>query len=190
MTINELRERSNNTCELCGAGDPSVMYEVLPDTGIANEILICTICQAQAERTDPMDATHWKALDTAVWNESEAVKVMAWRMLQRLKEESWAADLLEQMYLDLQSLEWAKATGEEDAVTVSEFHQDAFGNRLSAGDTVVLTKNLDVKGSSINARQGTVVKNIRLDASDPAYIEGKIEGQAIMIKTIFTKKQS
>jgi protein PhnA len=36
---------------------------------------------------------------------------------------------------------------------------------------------------------GTVVKNIRLDPNDTGYIEGRIEGQSIMIKTMYVRKQ-
>ena len=63
------------------------------------------------------------------------------------------------------------------------------GKVLENGDTVVLTKSLDVKGSTVDAHLGTVIKNIRLDVNNTDYIEGKIEGQSIMIKTMFVRKQ-
>jgi protein PhnA len=54
---------------------------------------------------------------------------------------------------------------------------------------VVLTKSLDVKGSTLNAKMGTVVKNIRLVENNTEQIEGKIEGQTIVILTKYVRKQ-
>jgi protein PhnA len=59
---------------------------------------------------------------------------------------------------------------------------------LKTGDSVTLIKSLDVKGSQINAKIGTVVKNIRIVADNTEQIEGKIEGQQIVILTKFIKK--
>jgi protein PhnA len=59
---------------------------------------------------------------------------------------------------------------------------------LEHGDTVVLIKSLDVKGSSLTAKMGTVVRNIRLDANNPQYIEGRVEGQQIVILTQYVRK--
>lgn len=39
---------------------------------------------------------------------------------------------------------------------------DAFGNTLSSGDTVQLTRELNVKGTKITLKKGTKIKNIRL----------------------------
>lgn len=39
---------------------------------------------------------------------------------------------------------------------------DAFGNILTSGDTVQLTKELAVKGTKVTLKKGTKVKNIRL----------------------------
>jgi len=61
---------------------------------------------------------------------------------------------------------------------------------LFDGDSVVLTKTLDVKGSSIRATLGTVVKNIRLVFDNTEQIEGKIDGQTIVILTKYLRKQN
>ena len=53
---------------------------------------------------------------------------------------------------------------------------------------IILIKTLYVKDSSINAKLGTVIKNIKLDPNSADYIEGKIEGQSIMILTKYLKK--
>lgn len=58
---------------------------------------------------------------------------------------------------------------------------------LQAGDTVTLIKDLDVKGSSLTAKRGTAVRNIGL-TSNPEHIEGRVDGQRIVILTKFVKK--
>jgi len=60
---------------------------------------------------------------------------------------------------------------------------------LLQGDSIVLTKSLDVKGTSLNAKMGTIVKNIRLVEENTEQIEGKIEGQTIVILTKYVRKQ-
>jgi electron transport complex protein RnfE len=58
---------------------------------------------------------------------------------------------------------------------------------LQAGDTVTLIKDLDVKGSSLVAKRGTAVRNIGL-TSNPEHIEGRVDGQRIVILTKYVKK--
>ncbi len=83
--------------------------------------------------------------------------------------------------------EWP-AEGEasaEAAVAV----RDSNGNLLADGDTVVVIKDLKVKGSSIPLKQGTVIKHIRLVDGDAEHIEGnsdKIKG--LVLKTCFLRK--
>ncbi|VTP96751.1 PhnA domain-containing protein [Sphingobacterium daejeonense] len=80
-----------------------------------------------------------------MWSEFAPVQVVAWRMLSRLRNEAWAANNLDILYLDDETLEWAKKTGDHEADATVEFHQDSNGTRLFEGDTVVLIKTLDVK---------------------------------------------
>jgi protein PhnA len=86
-------------------------------------------------------------------------------MLNRLRNESWAAEAIDLMFFDEPSLSWAKATGDHENSSEVELHRDCNGNQLFDGDNVVLTKTLDVKGSSLNAKLGTVVKGIKLVAA-------------------------
>ncbi len=65
--------------------------------------------------------------------------------------------------------------------------KDCNGNILENGDSVILSKDLKVKGSSINLKRGTVVKKIRL-TSNPAEIECKVGKSQIVLKTCFLKK--
>src|SRR5690606_31844656 len=108
----------------------------------------------------------------------------------RFRNESWAVDALDMIYMEDEVLEWAKESGDHTNEVGVPLHKDSNGNILQAGDTVTLIKDLDVKGSSLNAKIGTAVRNIRLVHDNPDQIEGKVEGQMIVILTKFVKKQS
>lgn len=187
----QLRERSNNSCELCGASNPLAVY-IIPAVGGINtdgSIYLCDKCQQQVEKKEELDAAHWTCLKESMWSEVPAVQVLSWRLLNRLKNETWAADALDMLYLDEDTLEWAKASGDHLESEAGDMHRDCNGALLRTGDTVSLIKSLDVKGSQINAKIGTVVKNIRTVADNTEQIEGKIEGQQIVILTKFVRKQ-
>lgn len=186
----QLQERSGSKCELCTSSSNLSVYEVPPVSmvNVDNSIYVCQTCKSQIEKTEQIDPEHWKALGEMMWSEHAPVQVVAWRILSRLRNESWAIDNLDILYLDEENIEWAKKTGDHEAEATVEFHQDSNGTRLYEGDTVVLIKTLDVKGSSVNAKLGTVVKNIRLDPNNTDYIEGKIDGQTIVILTKYLRK--
>lgn len=66
--------------------------------------------------------------------------------------------------------------------------KDANGNVLQDGDTVVLIKDLPVKGASKSIKAGTKVKNIKLTNGDHN-IDCKVEGfGAMALKSIFVRK--
>ena len=65
--------------------------------------------------------------------------------------------------------------------------RDSNGNLLNEGDSVVLIKDLKVRGSSGVIKRGTVVKNIRL-TDDEEEVEGKVEKSVMVLKTCFLKK--
>ncbi|MCU0328542.1 MAG: zinc ribbon domain-containing protein YjdM [Chitinophagales bacterium] len=76
----------------------------------------------------------------------------------------------------------------EDLIADSLVVKDANGNILQDGDTVIVIKNLPVKGSAHPIKSGTKVKNIRLVDSDHN-IDCKIEGFGSMaLKSEFVKK--
>jgi len=187
----QLLERSQNKCELCLSGESLAVYEVMPEPGGRqdNRIYICNKCQLQIDRKEELDSSHWNCLPTAMWSEVPGIQVVSWRMLHRLKQESWAMDSLDMMYLSEETLSWAKATGDHDNDAAVDLHKDCNGNQLQNGDTVSLIKSLDVKGAAFSAKMGTVVKNIRLVAENTEQIEGKIEGQVIVILTKYIRKQ-
>jgi len=85
--------------------------------------------------------------------------------------------------------EWSPDTEEEYAdAPVDETVRDAHGNELQSGDTVKLTKDLKVKGTSTTLKIGTKVKNIRLVDGDHD-IDCKVDGiGAMKLKSEFVKK--
>ncbi len=67
--------------------------------------------------------------------------------------------------------------------------KDANNNVLADGDSVVVIKDLKVKGASQPLKQGTKVKSIRLVYEGDHNIDCKIEGfGAMKLKSEFVKK--
>lgn len=82
--------------------------------------------------------------------------------------------------------EWNKDVVEEENVI-----KDVNGNVLNDGDSVIVIKDLKVKGASSSIKVGTKVKNIRLiyDAPDDHDIDCKIDGfGAMKLKSSVVKK--
>lgn len=117
-----------------------------------------------------------------MWSEHAAVQVYAARTLRRL-DTDWSNDLLDQLYLDDETQSWT------DNVVAQVTHTDSNGQMLSQGDTVVLVKDLPVKGAGFTAKRGTAVHKISLVMDNPAHIEARVEGQRIVILTEFVKKR-
>lgn len=67
--------------------------------------------------------------------------------------------------------------------------KDSNGNELEDGDSVTLTKDLNVKGSPLKLKRGTAVKSIRL-TNDDGEVECRIGKSTIVLKTCFLKKAS
>jgi protein PhnA len=181
-----LNKRSGSQCELCAATENLKVYTVLPTQkgGIDESILACATCIDQIENPGNEDQNHWRCLNESMWSEHIPVQVVSWRMLKRLKNN----ELVEQMYLDDETLAWVQATGEGEEDENKVIHRDVNGVILATGDSVVLIKDLKVKGSSMVAKQGTAVRNIRLDHENAEYIEGRVDGQTIVIITQYVKK--
>lgn len=192
MKVEEIiAKRSEGRCELCKAETKLNLYEVTPVDSRYEEncILVCDTCLAQIEKKMELDSNHWQVLGETMWSEVPGIQVVSWRMLNRLRNESWAADNLDMMYLTDENLEWAKITGDHENDGAVVLHRDCNGHQLFQGDTIVLIKSLDVKGSTLTARVGTVVKNIRLVEQDTDQIEGRVENQMIVILTKYVRKQ-
>jgi len=186
----DLRDRAENKCELCGATEDLAALAV---TGASSEdadgsILVCPACKNQIEEPGSEDVHHWRCLNDSMWSQVPAVQVIAWRMLNRLSSEGWAQDALGMLYLEDDALAWAKAEGGSSEESVGVVHKDCHGAVLAAGDTVTLIKDLNVKGAGFTAKRGTAVRGISLVPDNAGQIEGRVNGQQIVILTEFVKK--
>lgn len=181
----ELTARCKSKCEICGAGGKLFPYVVPPKTGnhVDEQVAICGICQEQLEKPEMIDTTHWRCINDCMWSSVPAVQVISYRMLQALSDKDWAQDLLGMIYMDDETLEWADGSGGDVNV-----HKDSNGNILLAGDTVVIIKDLDVKGANFTAKRGTSVRRISLVQDNPELIEGRVNDQQIFLLTKFVKK--
>jgi protein PhnA len=168
------------------------VYKVPPgSSGSADEcVLICETCREQIENPEKVDVHHWRCLNDSMWSQVPAVQVMVWRMLKCLSSEGWPQELLDTLYLDESTQAWAQATGEGKSDEVAVKHVDGNGTVLNAGDTITLIKDLNVKGAGFTAKRGAVVRGISLVPDNPEHIEGRVNGQQIVILTKFVKKSS
>ena len=183
-TLKNLQARST-VCELCHSPDALGAFAVEPREvdSAQTAALLCAPCQSQLS-IRPNDHDHFKALTDTMWNEHAPVQVLIWRVLDALCAQAWAQELLDMLYLDEETLAWAKA-GQfkaEGALT-----RDSNGTVLSAGDSVTLIKDLPVKGAGFTAKRGTAVRGITL-TDNPLHIEGRVNGQRIVLVTAFLKK--
>lgn len=182
----ELKQRSESGCELCKSEENLMVYIVPPETekSVDTSVLICNTCFDQIEACDDMN--HWRCLNGTMWSQALPVQVMVWRILDSIKVEGWPQDMLDMLYLEDDVLAWAKAgvTDEESDV----IHKDSNGAQLAEGDSVTLIKDLNVKGGGFTAKRGTMVRSISLVSSNAEHIEGRVEGQRIVILTKFVKK--
>jgi protein PhnA len=183
----QLQERSGNACELCSATSTLDVYTVPPgkEADLDRNILICATCSGQLTNPETLDPNHWRCLNESMWSQVPGVQAVAYRTLQLLEAQPWAADLLSQMYLDDDTLIFAQALEDADGPVI---HKDCNGNVLENGDTVTLIQDLNVKGANFTAKRGTSVRRIMLVEDNAGQIEGKINEQHIVILTKFVKK--
>jgi len=172
-------------CDLCGVAEGLDLIAVAPRD---EDITLCATC-AGGVAGDVVDGPHWRCLSDAIWSQTPAVQVTAYRLLKALEGTAWARDILDIAYLEPEVQDWADAVslgGDDDAFSV--IHKDTNGATLVAGDTVTLIKDLNVKGGGFTAKRGTAVRNISLVADNATQIEGRVNGQHIVILTEFVKK--
>jgi protein PhnA len=82
--------------------------------------------------------------------------------------------------------EWSASDDSADD-DVDKVVRDSNGNVLENGDSVILIKDLKVKGSAIVLKKGTKVKNIRIVDGDHD-IDCKVDGVSLSLKSEFLKK--
>lgn len=183
--------RSQHSCELCLDNNSTLQpYTVPPktDDSINNVVVLCTECLSRLEKGDYSDVHYWRCLEGSIWSEVPAVQVLSYKILSKLSSEDWANDAAQAVYLDEAAMEWAQAEDKHESEKV--IHKDSFGTLLESGDTVVLTQNLNVKGTNYIAPKGTIVRKIKLVADNAEQVEGKINGDTIVILTKYVKKSS
>ncbi|MFZ1807449.1 MAG: zinc ribbon domain-containing protein YjdM [Cyclobacteriaceae bacterium] len=86
--------------------------------------------------------------------------------------------------------EWIpnEVTETEEVADDSSVVKDSNGTVLQDGDTVVIVKDLPVKGATKAIKAGTKVKNIKLTSGDHN-IDCKVDGfGAMALKSIFVRK--
>lgn len=169
----------SNLCELCGDEENTSDF-LISGANQEGYIVLCCNCKTQIE-SEELDEKHFNCLNDSMWSENPAVKVLTYRLLSSLGRQ----DLLDIMYLEDNEKEWAKAAISNDEKLV---YKDSNGVTLAAGDTVVITKDLDVKGTGFTAKRGTAVRNIGLVHGDSEHIEGRVNGVKIHILTKYLKK--
>ena len=190
MALNtQLQNRSNQVCEICSDKDDNLQAYAVPpknDDSNDNVVVLCNKCLSQIKASDFSDTNHWRCLTGSIWSEVPAVQALSYKLLTKLKSEDWAAETLDSVFLDESVTEWANAEDELEAAKV--VHKDSFGVILELGDNVILTQNLNVKGANFIAPKGTMVRKIRLVPDNAEQIEGKIEGETIVILTKYVRK--
>lgn len=180
-----LTERSAGMCELCGSEACNYSYFVThgKKEGIDAEVAICATCKGHLEAEAGGD--HWQCLAGSIWSEVPAVQVLTYRLLHQREALPWAQEIIQSVELEESVMDWALKAFEKE-----EVHADSYGVALENGDTVVLTENLNVKGTSFSAPKGTIVRKIRLVPGNIDQIEGKINDQTIVILTKYVKKST
>lgn len=66
--------------------------------------------------------------------------------------------------------------------------KDSNGAVLRDGDSVTLIKDLKVKGTSVNLKRGTMIKNIRLKLNEEEIECNADKVKGLVLKTCFLKK--
>lgn len=189
MPLFEIQSRAAQKCELCSAENDLSIFTMEPaEPSFDRSMMLCDTCQTQVLASTDLDSNHLRCLSGSMWSEHIAVQILSWRMLKKLAAtEAWALDLLDQVYLDEESLEFAMLLSNEEASDSTAVTKDSNGAILKDGDSVTLIKDLVVKGANFTAKRGTLVKNISL-TNNPLHIDGKINGTQIVLVSAFLKK--
>ena len=123
----ELQKRAEFKCELCGSENDLKAFDVSPKGGnVDGAILTCGTCYEQLSDDSKIDANHWRCLNDSMWSTVPAVQVVAYRMLNQIKSEGWPQDMLDMMYMEEDTVAWAKdgiAAGDSEAI----IHKDSNG---------------------------------------------------------------
>jgi len=172
----------SEVCELCGSSeDISVLELPVSDGSEDQSVYVCANCKGQIE-SGSLDETHFNCLNDAMWSETPAAKIMSYILWNQLGRQ----DMVEMMYLEEDELKLAEQAVNAAANKVT--FRDANGVELLAGDSIVILKDLDVKGAGFTAKRGTTVTRISLPHNMDDHVEGRVNGTKIYLKTEFIKK--
>lgn len=110
----DLARRAKSKCELTGvSGVPLKPYEIPPvekEPVIERTLLLSEACHEVLDHPERLRGREWQCLAEVVWSEQPATQVVAWRMLQHLaKQEDWASEALDKVFLDAEVEVWAKS---------------------------------------------------------------------------------
>ena len=164
-------------CQLCGSDDNVESYEFAPE----HSVMLCQTCKEQIQSAE-LDQTHFNCLNDAMWSEESDVKILSYILWSKLGR----SDMCDMMYLEEDERNVAQSILDAEANKVVV--KDANGVELKAGDSVVILKDLDVKGAGFTAKRGTTVRNISIPQDVEGHIEGRVNGTKIYLKTEFLKK--
>ncbi len=109
-----LARRSGSKCELCGAAGVSLeIFEVPPVKAEPDQercVFLCNICSGSIAAVRKKSTDHWRCLNEKVWSDIPAVKILSVMILREISgRQSWAGELLEDVYLDDDEETWAAA---------------------------------------------------------------------------------
>lgn len=186
--LEELMQRANGRCEICGTQTTLDVFVVAHGrAGIDPHVLLCETCRTGLAEPSALDEKYWFCLRDSMWSEHAPVKVLSYRILKKLGARPLAQELLGQIYLDEDQQAWADAGLSDNHDDGPTRPVDSNGTALADGDTVTLIKDLDVKGGGFTAKRGTTVKGISL-TDDAKYVEGKVNGMRIVLVAAYLKK--
>jgi len=172
----------SEVCELCGCSKDVVLVELpVSDSSEEQSIYLCSNCNGQISSGE-LDENHFNCLNDAMWSETPAAKIMSYILWNKLGRQ----DMIEMMYLEEDELKLAEQAVNAEANKVT--FRDANGVELLAGDSIVILKDLDVKGAGFTAKRGTTVTRISLPHDMDDHVEGRVNGTKIYLKTEFIKK--
>jgi protein PhnA len=83
--------------------------------------------------------------------------------------------------------EWSATAAATEADSDVLVVKDAHGNLLAEGDSVILIKDLKLKGSSTTLKGGTKIRNIHLVAGDHE-VDCRVNNMSVMLKACYLKK--
>lgn len=172
----------SSVCELCASQEGVSLVELpVSDGSQEQSIYLCKNCKTQIESGE-LDENHFNCLNDSMWSETPAAKIMSYILFSRMGRQ----DMIEMMYLEEDELQLAQQALNAEANKL--VYRDANGVELKMGDSIVILKDLEVKGAGFTAKRGTTVTRISLAPDDETHVEGRVNGTKIFLKTEFIKK--